>query len=292
MPLPLLSGRGSVSARRLRAIAENYEVRDRIRLRDGKVPLAWWTNATNFGDLLSPWLVGKMTGYDVVLADSEEPHYVAIGSIVRKVRAQSIAWGTGSFGVEPAGQLDRNGKYKAVRGPLTRSRLLHFKVRCPEVYGDPALLAPLYYFPDIKVTHDIGLVVRWSEPSWPEVEVGSGVKLISYGTDDVEGVIDAMLSCRRIISSSLHGLIVADAYGIPNAWLASRTPKGGEFKFHDYFASVRKHRYPQSYDMTNGPHTVRRLSDAFTFSAEPIVFDHRTLLDACPFMRRRRLASR
>ncbi|WP_156383835.1 hypothetical protein [Methylobacterium sp. Leaf456] len=52
-------------------------------------------------------------------------------------------------------------------------------------------------------------------------------------------MIDAVLSCRRILSSSLHGLILAHAYGIPATWLKiSDRPLGDDFKFRDYWASI------------------------------------------------------
>src|SRR5690606_41422923 len=60
-------------------------------------------------------------------------------------------------------------------------------------------------------------VLRWSETERNDKMDIPGVKKIFLGSDDIEGTIDDMLSCKRIVSSSLHGLILADAYGIPNA---------------------------------------------------------------------------
>nr|WP_269449845.1 polysaccharide pyruvyl transferase family protein [Auraticoccus cholistanensis] len=229
-----------------------------------------------------------MTGHEAVFAEPDEPHYVTIGSVLRRVTSTSVVWGTGSFGTEPGSQVNKEATYTAVRGPLTRARMKHYGMTPPQVYGDPALLVPLYHRPTVPITHEIGVIVRWSEREWASAEVGPGVRLIDYASDDVEGIIEQMLSCRRLISSSLHGLIVADAYGIPNAWLASDSPKGGEFKFHDYFASVRKHRYPHDYDLAAQPLTVAELRRRFTFSPEPIDFNYRLLLDACPFLTRDR----
>ncbi len=53
-------------------------------------------------------------------------------------------------------------------------------------------------------------------------------------------IIDKINQCENIMSSSLHGLILADAYQIPS--LRFRFKKndivGGDFKFDDYYSGV------------------------------------------------------
>ena len=50
-------------------------------------------------------------------------------------------------------------------------------------------------------------------------------------------VLDQLCACRAVVSSSLHGLVCADAYGRPNVWLNEHPLPEGELKFHDYFES-------------------------------------------------------
>ncbi|MCW2766668.1 MAG: hypothetical protein JWO11_2627 [Nocardioides sp.] len=275
---------GRPSPDRLRRIVDEYEVGTLI-LDDGRVPVRWWVRADNFGDLLSPWLIAKMTGREVVYADPDKPHYVAIGSILKRANSQSEVWGAGSFGTEDGARFATDATYSAVRGPLSRARLLALGVPCPPIYGDPALLVPAYFAPKVEKTHKYGVVARWSERRWRKAEIGPDVKVIDLGTTDVEGVLEAMLSCRLIVTSSLHGLVIADAYGIPSAWVMSRTAHGGEYKFFDYFSTVNKFRNPRNFN-TSLPVTAERLRDSFDFDARPIEFDHRKLLDACPFLQR------
>jgi hypothetical protein len=279
----------SASSRASRSLLHDYQVADLIQV-DGKVPLNYFTYRPNFDDLLSPWLVQQMTGQEVVIADRKKPHYVVIGSIISQGTGQSIFWGTGTYGTENEEEVPKDARYAAVRGPLTRAKLgasKGFGVSVPEVYGDPALLLPLYHAPEVLITHEYGVAVRWNERSWAHATYGPDVKLIDFGRNDVEAVIRDMLSCRKIVTSSLHGLVLADAYGVPSAWLASDSPRGGVFMFYDYFASVEKFRRPQKFDPSLEPVTEERVGESFCFNSEPIDFDYRMLLDASPLLRRK-----
>lgn len=54
--------------------------------------------------------------------------------------------------------------------------------------------------------------------------------------NDPEKVIMEISRCRRIISSSLHGIIISEALGKPSAFVRfSNKVVGGEFKFMDYY---------------------------------------------------------
>lgn len=252
-------------------------------LNDGKLPLVWWNQTSNFGDLLSPWLANKISGKEVVYADRTKPHYLAIGSIMDKANDQSIVWGSGSFGTESRWDMPKKATYLATRGPLTRNKIDTAKLKCPRIYGDPALLVPRFYPRKKPPTYELGLIVRWSEPSLREGVKVDGVKLIDFARGDIENVLDDILSCKRIFSSSLHGLILADAYGIPNAWKVSNSPKGREFKFWDYFISVGKLRQPSTFKLLRPDLTLEMMLEGIEFDGRPIDINLDRLMEACPF---------
>lgn len=259
---------------------------------NNQIPLTYWTVASNFGDLLSKWIFEKLTGKEVKMVKVDvgnrknklkDPCYISIGSILARVQDVSHVWGTGSFGTEQTRNISKKAKYHAVRGPLTRSFILNVGAKCPKVYGDPALLTPYLYNPEVEKTHEVGLVLRWSEVEWLKLNPPEGVKIIDLSRGDIEGVLDDILSCKRIVTSSLHGLIIADSYGIPNSWLSSTTPKGGEFKYYDYFLSVDKVRHTVHYDLKQGI-TLEKIMDNFPFDDRPINWSPTPLLNACPFL--------
>ncbi len=55
-------------------------------------------------------------------------------------------------------------------------------------------------------------------------------------------VVAEIGACKRIVTSSLHGMITADAFGIPRRVEISpallNETEGGDFKFRDYSASI------------------------------------------------------
>ena len=96
-----------------------------------------------------------------------------------------------------------------------------------------------------------------------------------------EDVIDAIASCEMIISSSLHGIIVSDAYGVPNVWVEfSEKVIGKGFKFQDHFAAVKRTVSAplQIKEVTDFDYAIKAANDY-----QPIQIDLQPLMDACPF---------
>src|SRR5690606_38287819 len=129
----------------------------------------------------------------------------------------------------------------AMRGPLSAGVARRQGLQVPDVYGDPALLFPLLYTPQRSAEHQLGIIPHYADRQSPHVaRLGAlpGVDVIDI-TAGITEVPDRIARCTAIASSSLHGMILADAYGIPSTWIElSDQVEGSGFKFRDYLAGV------------------------------------------------------
>jgi pyruvyltransferase len=208
-----------------------------------KIKFYYFNGENNFGDLITPYLLNKYCK-DFSFCKSNQtitdPKIMSCGSIMRLCDENTIVYGSGIRDID---QYIKKGIIKFVRGPLTRKRLIEIGCYCPQKYGDPGLLLPLYYNPIIPKKYKIGIIPHYIhydkiEKMYKNVE---GVKVINLINTNIELVIDDILSCEKTISSSLHGLIVSDAYSIPNVWVKfDNKIKGDDTKFYDYFLSVNR----------------------------------------------------
>ena len=171
----------------------------------------------------------------------------------------------------------------AVRGPLSREALLKAGIECPEVYGDPALLLPRFFNPPVSKCYEIGIVPHYIDKGHPWVEQykGNPRVLIIDVESGIGSFVRAVKSCKVILSSSLHGLICADAYGIPNVWIKlSDIVLGGDFKFRDYRLSINAEE-PSPIDVRSAPSLDETISKA---ELHELRIDLRKLLLTCPFL--------
>jgi len=247
------------------------------------VPLAWYSDYPNWGDAINPVLAELLSGRPVRKVEvGEGDCYIAVGSILWMADSKTEVWGSGFMKADNTVQAPPK-KIHAVRGPLTREVLHKQGIECPEVYGDPVLVLPAFHNPVVEPQYDVGIIPHISdkEHSWVQQQSGRpGVRVIDVQGETWE-FIQAMKSCRVVLSSSLHGLICADAYGIPNAWirLSERVP-GGDFKFRDYRLSIGAEEPKPLYlepEISISDLAVQAIH-------HPLRIDLCKLLLACPFL--------
>jgi hypothetical protein len=128
----------------------------------------------------------------------------------------------------------------ALRGKATLSQV-ECRKRDAVCLGDGGLLASLVFRPCRK-RYKLGVIPHYSQadqPVFAELEKLTDVKRIDI-CDEPRSVIQQIGQCEHILSSSLHGLIIADSLGVPNRWIDvagnSSTILGNGFKFRDYYS--------------------------------------------------------
>lgn len=244
----------------------------------------------NLGDELNYYLLTKLTGKRVIAHKNffhgRISNYQVIGSVVEECNELSEIWGAGAFQKIERPLLCKPNKVHAVRGPLTRDFLIQNGVDCPAVYGDPALLLPLMYTPKQVAHKRLGIIPHFNDFNSPIIDVLRReyqdcvvIKLRDY--DEWTDVIDSIANCDVILSSSLHGLIIADSYKVPNVWVkfSERTFEGA-FKYLDYFGGVgRLDKSPIDLNKDNWQEEIKNALSKYN----TIDFDERALIEACPF---------
>jgi len=109
--------------------------------------------------------------------------------------------------------------------------------------GDPGLLANLIYEPTRTLNNKIGIVAHFFDRDAPIIKkINEDPRFVVINPLDLpEKVVKKITGCKMILSSSLHGLIIADSFGIPNYHIQlSDRVTGGEYKFRDYYSGIDK----------------------------------------------------
>lgn len=264
------------------------------------IRLYWWGKKTNFGDLIGPWLVREMSGRPVRNIKGRSradgvTGLATVGSLIQNFDRPGLeVWGTGTM--KPISRrraawlaARRPSRIHAVRGPKTHwhiTRRLGWEA--PKIYGDPAVLLPRLYTPGprpdvagktaIVAHHTHAETLKRLDPDrfhWVEV------------IDDPDTVVDQIAAAGRVISSSLHGLIVAQAYGVPWTWLqlGDELLAGSGFKYEDFFASLDREQVSEAVvpDAEVSDVTFTRLGEQATAPRWTMSFD--PLWDAFPYHR-------
>lgn len=218
-----------------------------------KVNLEWVDNH-NLGDELAPVIYNWMLNRRQLSTDTnvkKTTHLMTVGSMIGSWNYDAVVWGSGIHmfsNIRKLSNLSRVQKFdiRAVRGPVTRNALLSCGHDCPEIYGDPGVLMPLIYTPDkLEKTYPVSVVLHYhASNEWISKQPYNDKELhyLNIGTDDYKKYIDEMLQSEMVISSSLHGIILAEAYGIPAIFLNT----GGYvdealMKYYDWYFSTGRY---------------------------------------------------
>lgn len=209
-----------------------------------KIPIVYFNQIDNVGDLLNEYLIPLVSGKNIIkVSGNAVSHMRAIGSLLGSTSSKSIIWGAGSIdGRPPARKLNRR-NVLAVRGKLTKQLIESTGISLSSdlPLGDPAVITPSFYMPKSVKTTKIGVVPHFIDEKRIEslkIIENPDCKIISV-RQPPERFIDELISCEFVLSTSLHGLILADVYKIPNKWIkVSDDLLGGTYKFNDYYSTT------------------------------------------------------
>ena len=245
-----------------------------------------WFAGENFGDQLSPLIFKYFSQQHPTHCGIhvKEKKYVAVGSILNHARKNDIVWGSGIANAND--NIQEGIDIRAVRGPLSRKRCQQLNIACPEIYGDPAIILSSIYKPKVDKKYKIGFtphVVDY-DICYSKYKHHKNSIVIDFRKSPQQ-IIHDMLSCDYIVSSSLHGLIVADSYKIPNLWVKFSTKIiGDDTKFYDHLLTVDKTN-TKFLNLINSIKKEEELLDCLekVEISKYAENDVKKLIEACPF---------
>lgn len=241
-----------------------------------QVELFHWqpkSGAQNFGDHLSHVVVSRLLARHELLLDetvSARRRLLAVGSILHFAQDNDVIWGSGVNG-----KIDENKHsfshldVRAVRGPLTRAYLSGKGISVPEVYGDPVLLLPTLFPNRFKKSSRVEYCFV---PNLHDLAATAREKNVVSPLLPWNEVVNRIIESEFVISSSLHGLIVAEAFGIPACYVRLSETEA-IFKFEDYFQGTGRRNIP----------VAGSFADAHSLGGAPsLSFDPNPLMNAFP----------
>lgn len=207
------------------------------RIRGEKLIFSYFARVNNFGDLFNYDLI-DFFGYKLIFKNSPAKSQVSLlGSILQMYNREFDGFVLGSgFIHERFNRLKNNWKIRLIRGPLSLSQCVTEQVNV--TFGDPGILASLVYGERVNKKYKLGIVPHVSDYESVKDRFGEGVKIIK-AKDHPSIVAREIQECHFIASSSLHGLIFADSFQIPNIHLKFGDKLiGGHHKFRDYYLGM------------------------------------------------------
>ena len=219
------------------------------RAKSDEVNLNYWDESKNLGDTLTPVIVNyvlSLKNMDLHKKVDNRKHLYAVGSVLTAGIQDTTVWGSGVLNSKLSYRLRRRKlDVRAVRGPLTRAVLEDYGYEVPEIYGDPAILMPDIFNPQVnEKKFDYGVILHkdfvLSELD-KEFLNKNNVTIIDIKTADYELFVRELKECKQVISSSLHGIILSEVYGVPAVLLK---PQVDFFKYYDYYFGTGRLNFP------------------------------------------------
>lgn len=195
----------------------------------------------NFGDLLNVDILNYFRFKAVYVSDSYKSQVALTGSILQHFDRNFQGYVLGAGFIDSRfKRLKNNWQVKIIRGPKS-AKQCGMKDTDRLLYGDPGILASqIFKNAELQKTYRLGLVPHYVDYDFCKDQFGdiSNVLIINV-RQSPKKVAEEIQQCKNIASSSLHGLIFADSFRIPNIHLKlGNKLNGGLHKFEDYYLGM------------------------------------------------------
>lgn len=214
-----------------------------------EVNFEWWANSdlpdNNIGDYLAPlinnWMLERKKIENKI--DKGPLFLSSVGSVLSLSLNDCTVWGSGLLCSQISPTIRPRFKkldIRAVRGPNTKKVLESRGYICPNVFGDPGMLVPLIY-PAKRTKQQGPLVIKHYLANWIPNDNFRHANIL---TSDYKCFIDKILCSTIVVSSSLHGIILAESYGVPAVLLNDKRHDFNLFKYEDWYLSTGRSSFP------------------------------------------------
>ena len=229
----------------------------------------YYASVPNMGDILNKMVIEDLFGFKVRHHTYLTGELSAIGSglgqftlhgnyafqLVQKICGllfpSVTIWGTGfiCYKDHDTPFYRKNIKFSAVRGQLSKSRVERIIGQELDIpVGDAGILSSYLMKTPIVKKYKVGIISHFKEqdnPVWEKLLKNYEGSTYIDVRQHPSLVIPQIAECEYIISSSLHGLIIADSFNIPNIHIVvTDNLLGDGFKFDDYYSAYGvKHTY-------------------------------------------------
>jgi polysaccharide pyruvyl transferase WcaK-like protein len=308
-----------------RALKDERSLQERLTA-GGEVGLCWAASSrdtngyANLGDALSAVIVSALSGMPVrhVNFNESRSKLVAVGSIGHAiVGGEAVLWGTGVS--IRGGVLVRNvprTRYdiRSIRGRISAGHFRNLGVHVPEIYGDPVWFLPSIFHEPVDQKWELGVIPHIQDVAGYGPDARPPADSLRYKIDAADAdtvrlintwhsptwegmkqTLRQIRECKRIASQSFHGVVIAEAYGIPVLnfrqlggrrggllHLRLDRPCVSDPRIHEFYDGGRAQRFPmyaQRRDQRTDWQAVIRAVDS---AWQPFEYDPFPLLQSFP----------
>ena len=260
-----------------------------------------YTDAKNLGDAINPLIIRNVFGLEPIRTHAWNCEVTGIGSGLRRFFVDErkmggafrikhallnmanpqpvVIWSAG-FLSTPSNRMvsvRKECEFASVRGLLSKAALEAALGKTLEscLVGDAGILASQLIGQQATKTTRVGILPHRSEKDSPVVAALCSripqSAVIDIECDDPMVTLNSIASCECILSSSLHGLIFADSFRVPNKHiLISNSLAGDGFKFKDYYSAFELYDCPLDARFIE-PNDIDSIIDSYPITDEQVM---------------------